>query len=92
MKKHFGKQYLNRAPTIVEREAIAEAMAAKGFPGCIASWDCKHFVWMAMGWLLVWGGSRLQESMVLLIGYVGDEQPGLYPLTNGLRLTRPKTL
>ena len=41
----FGKQYLNRCPNSAEREAISSAMAVKGFPGCLASWDCKHFDW-----------------------------------------------
>lgn len=47
MKELFGKQYLNRAPTAQERQSISSAMAKKGFPGCIASWDCKHFEWRA---------------------------------------------
>ena len=41
----FGAEYLNRCPTLEEREAISAAMAVKGFPGCLASWDCKHFDW-----------------------------------------------
>ena len=45
VKKEFGKQYLNRCPNSHEREAIATEMRRKGFPGCLASWDCKHFTW-----------------------------------------------
>ena len=45
MKEQFGPQYLNRTPNKNEREAIFKAMEAKGFPGCLGSWDCKHFVW-----------------------------------------------
>ena len=45
IKKEFGAQYLNRVPTLQERHAISKAMANKGFPGCLGSWDCKHFVW-----------------------------------------------
>ena len=45
MKKEFGQQYLNRCPNSHEREAIASVMTRKGFPGCLASWDCKHFNW-----------------------------------------------
>jgi Plant transposon protein len=41
----FGAQYLNRCLNTEERKVISEAMASKGFPGCIGSWDCKHFVW-----------------------------------------------
>jgi Plant transposon protein len=42
---HFGGQYLNRCPNVEERKAISEAMASRGFPGCMGSWDCKHFNW-----------------------------------------------
>ena len=45
MKNEFGEQYLNRCPTLHEREAISRVMNGKGFPGCLASWDCKHFNW-----------------------------------------------
>ena len=45
LKAEYGPQYLNRSPTQAERKAIANEMAKKGFPGCIASWDCKHFPW-----------------------------------------------
>ena len=24
---------------------ISNEMASKGFPGCLSSWDCKHFNW-----------------------------------------------
>ena len=41
----FGEQYLNRSPTPEERATINREMERKGFPGCIGSWDCKHFVW-----------------------------------------------
>jgi hypothetical protein len=43
--KLFGKQYLNRSPSDEEKESILQANSARGFPGCFASWDCKHFVW-----------------------------------------------
>ena len=43
--EEFGGQYLNRCPTDSERRNISMAMAAKGFPGALASWDCKHFNW-----------------------------------------------
>jgi Plant transposon protein len=45
MVKEFGSQYLNRSPTHAERKTILKVMSAKGFPGCLGSWDCKHFVW-----------------------------------------------
>jgi Plant transposon protein len=43
--REFGPQYLNRFPMSEERRGIANAMAARGFPGCLGSWDCKHFNW-----------------------------------------------
>lgn len=43
--REFGSQYLNRAPNAQERKSISRAMARKGFPGCLGSWDCKHFNW-----------------------------------------------
>jgi hypothetical protein len=45
VKKFFGKEYLNRCPSEQEKEKILEVNAARGFSGCFASWDCKHFVW-----------------------------------------------
>jgi Plant transposon protein len=43
--KEFGPMYLNRYPTVQERKNISSIMASRGFPGCLASWDCKHFNW-----------------------------------------------
>jgi Plant transposon protein len=43
--REFGSEYLNRYPTPAERKNISSVMATKGFPGCLGSWDCKHFVW-----------------------------------------------
>lgn len=43
--EEFGPQYLNGTPTEQERKAIHKEMEKRGFPGCLASWDCKHFVW-----------------------------------------------
>ena len=45
LKRIHGERYLNRCPTMAERMEIATQNAAKGFPGCIGSWDCKHFPW-----------------------------------------------
>jgi len=41
----FGDQHLNRTPAEEERKRMLNKSAARGFPGCFASWDCKHFVW-----------------------------------------------
>jgi len=45
MIKEFGDEYLNRNPTADERKDLMQISKARGFPGCFASWDCKHFVW-----------------------------------------------
>ena len=41
----FGSEYLNRCPTDEEKEQVLSLMKRRGFPGCFASWDCKHFIW-----------------------------------------------
>ena len=41
----FGAMYLNRSPTEEELERIRRINLGRGFPGLVASWDCKHFVW-----------------------------------------------
>jgi Plant transposon protein len=41
----FGAAYLNRPPTEEELERILVINNNRGFPGLVASWDCKHFVW-----------------------------------------------
>ena len=45
MVKKYGKQYLNKCSTAEEKKHILEISANKGFSGCFASWDCKHFPW-----------------------------------------------
>jgi len=41
----FGDHHLNRSPTLLEKNRMLQKNASRGFPGCFASWDCKHFVW-----------------------------------------------
>ena len=41
----FGAQYLNRPPTEAELQRILTINSNRGFPGLVACWDCKHFVW-----------------------------------------------
>jgi hypothetical protein len=43
--QEFGAEYLNRCPTHADKMRALEKMAARGFPGCFSSWDCKHFNW-----------------------------------------------
>jgi Plant transposon protein len=44
IKRDFS-QYLHRCPTPQEISRAQAIYAARGFPGCFASWDCKHFQW-----------------------------------------------
>lgn len=44
MIQEFGDHYLNRTPSLAEKNRILAKSASRGFPGCFASWDCKHFV------------------------------------------------
>ena len=37
--------YLNKCPTATDKTRILELMERRGFPGCFASWDCKHYFW-----------------------------------------------
>jgi Plant transposon protein len=43
--KHFGPLYLNRSPTVVERNLILLYNKKRGFTGMLASRDCSHFKW-----------------------------------------------
>lgn len=43
--EHFGTAYLNRPPNEQELERILAINHKRGFPGLVASWDCKHFQW-----------------------------------------------
>ena len=37
-----GPEYINRCPTDAEKQRSVDLMERRGFPGCVASWDCKH--------------------------------------------------
>jgi hypothetical protein len=39
------RRILEICPTQEEKQRAMRLMAARGFPGCFSSWDCKHFVW-----------------------------------------------
>ena len=41
----FGDSYLNRCPDENNKVRCLRKMEQRGFPGCFASWDCKHFCW-----------------------------------------------
>lgn len=37
--------YLNKCPSAEHKTKVLELMGRRGFPGCFASWDCKHYFW-----------------------------------------------
>ena len=41
----FRNQYLNRAPTPAEKQCLLHLTKKRGFPGCFASYACKHYLW-----------------------------------------------
>ena len=43
--QEFGGEYLNRCPTNEEIKQTLQVNSNRGFPGLLASWDCKHFPW-----------------------------------------------
>jgi hypothetical protein len=45
IRQEFGPQYMNRCPKDQEIARSVAMNADRGFPGAIASWDCKHFRW-----------------------------------------------
>jgi len=42
--KIYAPKYL-RAPTESDLRRILSISAAQGFPGCLGSWDCRHWEW-----------------------------------------------
>jgi hypothetical protein len=63
----FGAQYLNRSPTQDEYKRSEKINRARGFPGCFASWDCKHFVWgkCPVRWAGQYQGKDKAKTIVL---------------------------
>ena len=37
--------YLNKCPTAADKTRVPELMERRRFPGCFASWNCKHYFW-----------------------------------------------
>jgi Plant transposon protein len=72
----FGPTYLNRAPTKEERESISWAMATRDFPGCIGSWDCKHFNWQncPMRWAGQHQGHSKGGKKTLILEAIADHR------------------
>ena len=74
MVAEFGGQYLNRCPTDAERQSISRVMATKGFPGCLASWDCKHFNWKNCPLRLAGQYSGKEGKNTLILEAIADHR------------------
>ena len=74
MVAEFGGQYLNRCPTDAERQSISRVMATKGFPGCLASWDCKHFNWKNCPLRLAGQYSGKEGKNTLILEAISDHR------------------
>ena len=74
MIKEFGCVYLNRTPTEEEKKKIFAANEVEGFPGCLASWDCKHFVWhkCPMRWAGQYAGHAEGGKKTLILEAIAD--------------------
>lgn len=81
----FGPQFLNRPPTFEERSNISHVMAEKGFPGCIASWDCKHFNWQncPMRWAGQHQGHAEGGKKTLILEAIADHRKYIWQLNFG---------
>ena len=76
LKDLYGGRYLNRCPTQSEREMILQASSAKGFPGLLGSWDCKHFNWKncPMRWAGQHKGHAEGGKKTLILEAVADHR------------------
>ena len=74
IKKHFGKDFLNRPPTEEEKKRLFEANSCRGFPGNFASWDCKHFVWnqCPQRWAGQFAGHAFGGRKTLILEAIAD--------------------
>lgn len=41
----FRAYYLFRCLNVEEKKRALDVIKLRGFPGCFASWDCKHYFW-----------------------------------------------
>jgi len=71
VKKHFP-EYLNRSPSEAEKQAITERNSRRGFPGHLASWDCKHFAWHKCPMWLHGQHKGHAEGVTLILEAIAD--------------------
>jgi hypothetical protein len=81
----FGSTYLNRTPTEEERRTISNVMASKGFRGCLASWDCKHFNWKncPMRWAGQHQGHAEGGKRTLILEAIADHRKYFWAINFG---------
>lgn len=62
----FGDEYL-RAPRESDLRRILAINDARGFPGCVGSWDCQHWVWQncPVAWAGQFKGKEKKPTVVL---------------------------
>ena len=67
-------EYLNRCPSEPEKSRLFEKNATRGFPGLLASWDCKHFVWhnCPMRWQGVYKGHADGGKITVILEAIAD--------------------
>lgn len=62
----YGAEYL-RSPNESDLRRILSINAARGFPGCLGSWDCQHWEWKncPVGWAGQFKGKEKKPTVVL---------------------------
>ena len=68
-----------------EKRVMFNANARKEFPGLLASWDCKHFVWKncPTRWAGQHKGHAEGGKKTLILESIADHQRCLWPVNFG---------
>lgn len=66
MKEEFGSEYL-RVPNKADLQRILAINQRRGFPGCVGSWDCRHWQWKncPIAWAGQFKGKEKKSTIVL---------------------------
>jgi hypothetical protein len=85
MVQKFGKQYLNRCPNAEEKKRVLAINESKRFPGCFASWDCKHFPWKncPMRWAGQFQGHHKGGKKTIIMEAIADVDHYLWYINFG---------
>ena len=79
----FGPQYLNREPNATEKAALLEHNERRGFPGLLASWDCKHFNWKNCPMRLAGQHSGHAQGNTLILEAIADHRKYFWSVNFG---------